>query len=69
MAAEIGAGWAPVLISIELRSGSKGVFKVSVDGKSVFDKAETGRFPNSGEISQAVEASLGKRLAWRKSHQ
>ncbi len=30
--------------------GSSGVFDVIVDGKQVYSKAQTGRFPNTGEI-------------------
>lgn len=57
-----------MLKSIDLHSGSKGVFKVSVDGKIVFDKATIGRLPNPEEISEAVEGSLGKKLGWRKTN-
>jgi predicted Rdx family selenoprotein len=34
----IADGWAPILTGIELRTGSKGVFKISIDGALVFDK-------------------------------
>jgi selT/selW/selH-like putative selenoprotein len=30
--------------------GSKGIFDVIVDGKLVFSKYETGRFPQQGEV-------------------
>jgi len=56
-----------VLRGIELRSGVKGVFKVSIDGGLVFDKARLGRFPDPEEIMPAVEARLGAKLNWRKS--
>ena len=62
MAAEIASGWAPVLRGIELRSGTKGVFKVSVDGEVVFDKAKAGNFPGSGEAARLIEARLGNRI-------
>jgi predicted Rdx family selenoprotein len=62
VAAEIASGWAPVLRGIELRSGTKGVFKVSVDGEVVFDKAEAGHFPGSGEAARLIEARLGNRI-------
>jgi len=45
----------------------KGVFKVSIDGEIVFDKARLGRFPDPEEIMPAVEARLGAKLNWRKS--
>lgn len=50
---------------IELRSGVKGVFKVSVDGRLVFDKAKVGHLPGPGEVEAAVEKRLGPRLDWR----
>jgi selenoprotein W-related protein len=34
----------------ELIPGSGGVFTVCVDGKQIYSKHETGRFPNDGEI-------------------
>ena len=67
MAAEIADGWAPIVTGIELRTGSKGVFKISVDGEIVYDKARSGRFPRPQEVTQAVQPHLGERLEWRKS--
>lgn len=67
VAAEVADGWAPILRGVELRSGIKGVFKVSVDGKPVFDKAVAGRFPETGEVAGKVAHELGPKLAWRKS--
>jgi hypothetical protein len=34
----------------EAISGSKGQYDVIADGKLVFSKAETGRFPEDGEV-------------------
>lgn len=31
-----------------------GVFTIDVDGRRIFDKKETGRFPNKGEAVQLV---------------
>jgi predicted Rdx family selenoprotein len=56
-----------VLRGIELRSGVKGVFKISVDGATVYDKAATGHVPRPEEAAGAVEGRLGPRLHWRKS--
>ena len=67
VAAEIASGWAPVLRGIELRSGVKGGFTVSVDGEIVFAKAEAGHLPGSGEAARSIEARLGNRIRWRKS--
>ena len=66
-AAEILEGWAPILTGVELKTGSKGVFTVSLDGEVVFDKAAAGRKPNRGELGAILESRLGKPLAWRKT--
>jgi selT/selW/selH-like putative selenoprotein len=42
---------------IILHADGKGIFDVSVDGKLIYSKYQTGRFPEPGEISQL----LGKR--------
>jgi selT/selW/selH-like putative selenoprotein len=63
----IADGWAPILTGIELRTGSKGVFKISIDGTLVFDKARAGHFPNAAELTQAARGHLGEKLAWRKT--
>lgn len=34
-----------------LTAGHNGIFEVIADGKTVFSKYETGRFPDPGEIS------------------
>ncbi len=34
--------------------GSGGVFDVIVDGKKVYSKADTGRFPNPGEVAGKI---------------
>jgi len=38
-------------IEVELIPGKGGVFKVIIDGKLVYDKADTGEFPKVGEVS------------------
>jgi selenoprotein W-related protein len=48
---------------LNLRPGSKGVFDVSLDGELVFSKHKEGRFPEAGEIIEAIDA----RRASRKS--
>jgi predicted Rdx family selenoprotein len=67
VAAEIAGGWAPILKGIELRSGNKGVFKVSLDNDLVFDKARAGHFPQPGDIAELARARLGEQIPWRKS--
>ncbi len=38
-------------INLELVEGSGGIFDVKLDGKTIYSKKSTGRFPNSGEVS------------------
>ncbi len=40
----------------ELVASSGGVFEVSVDGRLVFSKRESGRFPDDGEVVLGIEA-------------
>ena len=51
-----------------MKSGTKGVFKVTLDDEVVYDKASTGRRPHAGELRELVEIRLGRPLVWRKSH-
>ena len=67
MAVEILERWAPVLSGVELRSGTRGVFEVSVDGTLVFDRAETRRLPEPREVPGLLEPVLGPPLQWRRS--
>jgi selT/selW/selH-like putative selenoprotein len=43
-------------IDPELQPGHKGVFDVEADGRKVFSKYETHRFPNPGEVEELLEA-------------
>jgi selenoprotein W-related protein len=40
----------------ELVAGSKGIFDVSVDGKLIYSKYDTGRFPEAREIFAQVQS-------------
>jgi selT/selW/selH-like putative selenoprotein len=44
----------------ELVKGDNGIFDVAVDGKLVFSKDRTNRFPQPGEIVQELQGA-GKR--------
>ena len=66
LADELLSGWAPILRGVELRSGTKGRFEVTLDGELLFSKSSLGRHANRGEVAEAVERRLGKRLAWRE---
>ncbi len=37
-------------VQVALIAGSGGVFEVVVDGKQIFSKKQSGRFPEDGEI-------------------
>lgn len=67
MAGEILEQWAPVLVGLELKTGSKGVFTVAIDGEIVYDKAATRRKPNTRELVTLSEPLLGPPLTWRKA--
>jgi selT/selW/selH-like putative selenoprotein len=38
------------------RTGTRGQFDVLADGRLVYSKKETGRFPEDGEVRQLLEA-------------
>jgi len=41
-------------VEAKLVPGSHGIFDVVVDGKLVYSKFETGRFPNPGEVVENI---------------
>jgi selenoprotein W-related protein len=44
-------------VDATLTKGSGGVFDVVVDGKLVYSKKETGRFPAPGEVPKLIESA------------
>jgi selT/selW/selH-like putative selenoprotein len=42
-------------VSVGLIKGSNGIFDVEIDGKLVYSKSKTGRFPNRGELSSFIK--------------
>jgi selT/selW/selH-like putative selenoprotein len=66
LADELLSGWAPILKGVELSSGTKGRFEVTLDGELIFSKAAQQRHANPGEVSAEVERRIGPRLDWRK---
>jgi selenoprotein W-related protein len=42
---------------VTLIKGSGGVFDVEVDGRLVYSKARTGRFPHPGEVPTRVKTA------------
>ena len=67
LANELLTGWAPILRTVELRSGSTGRFEVTLDGELVFSKAQLHRHPKQGEVAAEFERRLGRPLAWRQA--
>lgn len=67
LANELLNGWAPILRTVELRSGNTGRFEVTLDGELVFSKASLKRHPRPGEVAAEFERRLGRPLAWRKA--
>ena len=57
--------WAPLFEGAELKTGSHGVFRVQLDGETVFDKSQTKRFPKPGEVTEALRPKLGEPPQWR----
>jgi len=47
-------------VEAELIKGRGGVFLVHVDGELVFDKAQTERFPDEGELAALVRKRMSK---------
>ena len=45
--------------AVELVPGTNGVFEVSADGKTLFSKQKSVRFPKEGEIVKALK-NLGR---------
>jgi selenoprotein W-related protein len=43
-------------VQAELVKGSGGVFDVTADGKLIYSKHQTGRFPDNAEVVQALRA-------------
>ena len=66
LADEILDKWAPILSTVDLKTGAKGRFEVSLDGELLFSKAELGRHANPGEIVELMAPRLGPALKWRK---
>jgi len=65
LAEEVLDRWAPVLGGVELKTGSHGVFEVSIDGEEVFSKARLDRFPDKGEVVKLLGPKLGPPPEWR----
>lgn len=66
LADELLSRWAPVFEGVDLVTGTKGRFEVSLDGELIFSKAQLNRHANPGEVAALVERKLGPALDWRE---
>lgn len=57
MAAELKQAFG---VQAKLVEGSGGVFDVTADGKLVYSKHDTGRFPDDGEVAEIIQKMKGK---------
>ncbi len=57
--------WAPIMVEVSLRSGTKGRFEVILDDRLIFSKGRLNRFPRDGEIVKLLEPVLGPAIDWR----
>ena len=53
------------MVEVDLRTGDRGRFEVSLDDKLLFSKAQSGRFPQTGEIVRLMQPVLGAPIHWR----
>ncbi|GAB4344674.1 MAG: hypothetical protein Kow0089_21380 [Desulfobulbaceae bacterium] len=53
MRRELGDG-----VDVRLIAGSGGVFEVRMNGRLIFSKKQSGRFPEDGEIVRLVKENL-----------
>jgi selenoprotein W-related protein len=52
-------GWAPIIEDIQLVSGTKGRFEVTMDGELIYSKLATGRHASPGEVVGLVRDRIG----------
>lgn len=59
-AQDILGDYQHVVDSLTLTTGSKGVFDVTVDGKLLYSKTETGRHAQPGEVLELFTNEYGQ---------
>ncbi len=57
--ADLLSNYQHVIESLTLRTGTKGVYDVTVDGELIYSKAETGRHAEPGEVLALFTALVG----------
>ena len=58
MTARLLDEFKPDIQSLTLVPGTGGVFEVSVDGKNIYSKKQTGKFPEPDDIVKAVRSRV-----------
>jgi len=53
---ELLSAYQHVVTDLKIVTGGQGIFDVEVDGKLIYSKHETNRFPEEGEVLAALEA-------------
>jgi selenoprotein W-related protein len=59
LAAALISGWAPILRSVELVSGTGGIFDVTLDDELVFTKSMIGRYPEPSDVLPMIRERIG----------
>ena len=62
--ADLLSNYQHVIESLTLRTGTKGVYDVTVDGELIYSKAETGRHAAPGEVLELFTALVGHTLRY-----
>ena len=62
--ADLLSNYQHVIESLTLRTGTKGVYDVTVDGELIYSKAETGRHAAPGEVLELFTALVGHILRY-----
>lgn len=57
--ADLLSSYQHVIESLTLRTGTKGVYDVTVDGQLIYSKAETGRHAEPGEVLDLFTQLVG----------
>jgi selenoprotein W-related protein len=58
-ASDLLSNYQHVIESLTLRTGTSGVYDVTVDGELIYSKAETGRHAEPGEVLELFTAIVG----------
>jgi len=60
LAAKLLTSMKRKIASLELEPSTGGCFELSLDGKLIYSKLDTGRFPNEDQLLASVEQRINK---------